>query len=163
MDAGTIPGADDGGLAYPDYPTENSAQFFAFLSLVHPDEAAREDYAERARTLLMHAIGEAAKGPAEGQPFRDPNFSIFDRSRWWGEGFPLTVDWIYPSLTTEDKATIREVFLRWVGGEHHRRNDHDATIPSRSGWSTTPPCSPTRSPCAGPATTTSPPTCATSA
>ena len=114
MDAGTIPGTDDGGLAYTDYPTENSAQLFAFLSLVHPDEATRQDYAERAHTLLMYAINEAAKGPAEGQPFRDPYFSIFDRSRWWGAGFPLTVDWIYPLLTAEDKATIRQVFLRWI-------------------------------------------------
>ncbi len=114
MDVGNIPGGDDGGLAYAEYPTENAAQFFAFLSLVHPDEAARVDYAERARSLLMYVIGEAAKGPAEGQPFRDPFFSIFDRSRWWGAGFPLTVDWIYPLLTAEEKATIREVFLRWI-------------------------------------------------
>ncbi|MBA3368519.1 MAG: hypothetical protein H0T99_07610 [Geodermatophilaceae bacterium] len=114
MDAGNIPGGDDGGLAWTEYPTENAAQYFAFMSLVHPDEAARADYAERARTLLMYAIGEAAKGSAEGQPFRDPSFSVFDRSRWWGAGFPLTVDWIYPLLTTEDKATIRDVFLRWI-------------------------------------------------
>lgn len=115
MDAGNIPGGDDGGMAWTEYPTENAAQFFAFLSLVDPDEAARADYAERARTLLMAVIDEAAKGSAEGQRFRDPYFSVFDRSRWWGAGFPLTVDWIYPLLTAEDKATIREVFLRWIG------------------------------------------------
>ncbi len=114
MDAGNIPGGDEGSVAWTEYPTENAAQFFAFLSLVDPDEAARADYAERARTLLMAVIGEAARGPAEGQPFRDPYFSLFDRSRWWGAGFPLTVDWIYPLLTTEDKATIRDVFLRWI-------------------------------------------------
>jgi hypothetical protein len=62
----------------------------------------------------MHVIGEAAKGPAEEQPFRDPSFATSDRSRWWGEGFALTVDWIYPVLTTEDKATVRQVFLRWI-------------------------------------------------
>ena len=83
-----FPTGDDGGVAWAEYPTENDAQFFAFLSLVHPDEAARADYAERARTLLMYAIDEAAKGPAEGEPFRDPYFSVFDRSRWWGAGFP---------------------------------------------------------------------------
>lgn len=114
MDAGSIPGGDDGAVAWAEYPTENAAQFFAFLSLVDPDEAARAEYAERARTLLMAVINEAAKGPAEGQPFRDPYFSVFDRSRWWGAGFPLTVDWIYPLLTAEDKATIRDVFLRWI-------------------------------------------------
>jgi len=115
MDDGTIRDTDDGGLAYTDYPAENAAQCFAFVSLLHPDAATGADYAERARTLLMGAIGEAAKGPAAGEPFRDPAFSIYDRSRWWGAGFPLTVDWIYPLLTDDDKATIREVFLRWVG------------------------------------------------
>ena len=69
MDAGNIPGGDSGDLAYTDYPTENAAQFFAFLSLVHPGAAERTDFAERAHSLLMFAIGEAAKGPAEGQPF----------------------------------------------------------------------------------------------
>ncbi len=49
---------------------------------------AREDFGERAKSLLMLAIGEAAKGVAEGEPFRDPYFPIFDRSRWWGEAFP---------------------------------------------------------------------------
>ncbi len=114
MDTGLVPGEDDGGIAWNPYPTEHSAGFFAFMSLVHPDEAVRQDYTGRARTLLMYAINEAAKGVDEGQPFRDPYFSIFDRSRWWGEAFPLTVDWIYPSLTAEDKRTIRKVFLRWI-------------------------------------------------
>ncbi|MEA2511323.1 MAG: hypothetical protein QOJ59_810, partial [Thermomicrobiales bacterium] len=114
MDAGHVPGEDGGSRDWEQYPTENYAEYFAFLSLVHPNEADRKDYAERARTLLMHAIGEAAKGPAEEQPFRDPAFATFNRSRWWGEGFALTVDWIYPVLTSEDKATIRQVFLRWV-------------------------------------------------
>jgi hypothetical protein len=114
MDSGSVPGEDDGSNSWNPYPTEHSAAFFAFMSLVHSDEAERVDYGQRARTLLMHAIGEAAKGPAEGQPFRDPFFSTFDRSRWWGECFPLTVDWIYPSLTADDKVAIREVFLRWV-------------------------------------------------
>jgi hypothetical protein len=114
MDAGTVPDEDGGSYAWEEYPTENYAEFFAFLSLVHPDVAAREDYAERARTLLMAVVTEAAKGSAEEEPFRDPAFATADRSRWWGEGFPLTVDWIYASLSADDKTTIREVFLRWV-------------------------------------------------
>jgi hypothetical protein len=113
MDEGLVPAQDLGGLAYEQYPSENYAEFFAFMSLVDPDEAAREDYAQRARTLLMHVINEAAKGSAEGEPFRDPYFAVFDRSRWHGEAFPLTVDWIYPVLSAEDKSTIRDVFLRW--------------------------------------------------
>ena len=114
MDAGHVPNEDTGGYDWEEYAVENYAELFAFMSLLHPEEAAREDYAERARSLLMHAIEEAAKGPAESQPFRDPYFAIFNRSRWWGEGFPLTVDWIYPSLSAEEKATIRTVFLRWI-------------------------------------------------
>lgn len=114
MDAGRVPGEDSGSPGWDEYPTENYAEFFAFLSLLHPDQAERQDYAERARTLLMHAISEADKEPAEEQPFRDPSFATSDRSRWWGEGFALTVDWIYDALPAADKTTIRRVFLRWV-------------------------------------------------
>lgn len=130
MDAGHVPGGDGGGTDWEEYPTENYAEFFAFLSLLHPDQAAREGYARRARTLLMHAITEAAKGPAAEQPFRDPAFATFNRARWWGEGFALTVDWIYPALTAEDKATIRQVFLRWVNENlHAATTDHNHPEP----------------------------------
>src|SRR5438270_415638 len=74
------------------------------------------DRARRARTLLMYVMNLAALGPATGQPFRDPCFAGCDsnRSRASGEGFALTVDWIYPYLSAADKATIRAVFLRWA-------------------------------------------------
>jgi hypothetical protein len=114
MDAGNITNGDLGGYSYEDYPHENVAMLFAFVSLIHPDEAQRQDYAQRARTLLMVVMNEAIKGPAEGEPFRDPYFALSDRSRWYGTGFPLTVDWIYPILSAEDKATIHAVFSRWV-------------------------------------------------
>ncbi len=114
MDDGNLPGGDEGGITWEQYPNEMYAQLFAFMSLIENDPATRDDYAGRARTLLMYVMNEAAKGAASGRPFRDPDFSTYDRSRWWGEGFPLTVDWIYPYLTTQDKATIRQVFLRWV-------------------------------------------------
>lgn len=114
MDDGHVPSEDDGSPGWHQYPNEKYAALFAFLSLISPDQAARDDYGRRARTVLMYVMNEAAKGVAEGQPFRDPTFSIFNRSRWWGESFALTVDWIYPYLTTADKATIRQVFLRWV-------------------------------------------------
>ncbi|MEA2593585.1 MAG: hypothetical protein QOF01_54, partial [Thermomicrobiales bacterium] len=112
MDAGALPDDDPG-----DYVAGNSeafAELFAFLSLIHPDEAAGQDYAQRARTLLMSMVTEAANGPAAGEPFRDPQFATSGRSRWWGEGFALTVDWIYPTLSAQDKETIRRVFLRWA-------------------------------------------------
>lgn len=124
MDAGRVPGEDNGGDTYSPYATETYAELFAFLSLVHPNAGTRADYAGRARTLLMAVIDEAAKGAAPEEPFRDPDFATSDRSRWNGEGFALTVDWIYDSLTSADKATIREVFLRWADeivstGYHH--------------------------------------------
>lgn len=114
MDDGLVPAQDSGDITWEQYPTEMYAQLFAFMSLIENDQATRDDYAQRARTLLMHVMDQAALGPAEAVPFRDPAFSTYDRSRWWGEGFALTVDWIYPYLTTQDKATIRQVFLRWA-------------------------------------------------
>jgi len=114
MDADHVPGADTGSTSYDEFPTEAYAELFAFMSLISNDQRVRHDYARRARTLLMYAIREAARGPADGKPFRDPRFATSDRSRWWGEAFPLTVDWIYPSLSSGDKTSIRSVFLRWA-------------------------------------------------
>ena len=137
MDRGDVPDQDCGSREYEEYATEMYAELFAFASLVHPDAAARADYAARARTLLMTAITEAAKGPATQEnyncngsrgypPFRHPEFFTTDsnRARWHGEAFPLVVDWIYPSLSAADKAKIRTVFLRWSeeikqSGYHH--------------------------------------------
>ena len=118
MDDGRVPAHDSGGNVYEEYPTEMYAELFAFMSLIGP-EAERADYAGRARTLLMHVMNAAAHGAAAGQPFRDPEFSISDRSRYYGESFALTVDWIYPSLSAQDKATIRNVFLRWSDENQH--------------------------------------------
>lgn len=119
MDAGRVPNQDAGATTYVDYPSEMYAELFAFMSLISSDSVTRQDYAQRARTLLMHVINIADLGAADTMPFRDPEFSTNDRSRWHGEGFPLTVDWIYPYLTTTDKAAIRRVFLRWVNENLH--------------------------------------------
>jgi hypothetical protein len=103
--------------------TEAYAEFFAFLSLVDPDAAARAEHATRARNLLMHVIREADKGvdPDKDKPapFRAASFATFDRASAWGEAFGLTVDWIYPLLTADDKAMIRRVFLRWANDDLH--------------------------------------------
>jgi hypothetical protein len=112
MDGGKIGGdacADSSGVEF----CELYAEFFAFLSLVDPDEKDRIDYAVRARTLLMKVLNVAAKGKKEEHPIRETAFPVDNRSRWTGEGFPLTVDWIYPYLTAADKKLIRKVFLRW--------------------------------------------------
>lgn len=118
---------DNGGTTMSGYPAEAYAEFFAFMSLVDPDPSARSQHAQRARNLLMYIIGEAAKGHADGLPYRDKAFANYDRSRWWGEAFGLTVDWIYnaadaggnPILTAADKAAIRQVFLMWADDNIH--------------------------------------------
>ena len=112
MDSGAITQGDFGSVAWEEHPHEKYAMLLAWMSLVHPDEAARADYAQRARVLLMAVLDQAALGVAD-EPFRYWDFALSDRSRWYGEGFPLTVDWIYPVLSAEDKATIRTVFTRW--------------------------------------------------
>ncbi len=130
MDRGDVPGRDCGSTEYEEYPMEMYAELFAFMSLIENDAATRSDYASRARTLLMTAIDQADLGSAAvanytcptsgltGYPrFRAPHFFTEDsnRARWHGEAFPLVVDWIYPTLTTQDKQKIRNVFLRWSG------------------------------------------------
>ena len=114
-----VPFADNGSRGYQGYPTEQYAELFAYMSLLSTNAAEKLDYARRATNLLMYAINQAALGPSTNSPptaFRDPNFYTYDsdRPRWYGEAWPLTVDWIYPYLSPQDKATIRTVFLRWA-------------------------------------------------
>jgi hypothetical protein len=96
-------------------PCEWFMETFAFMSLVSPDQAERDDYAKRAKTLLMSMIETAHLGPADGSgEIRAKNFSTGDRSRGGGRAFGLTVDWIYPYLSGDDKKKILDVFLRWA-------------------------------------------------
>lgn len=118
MDSGDIPDNDSGTSGWEARPSEGWAQVFAFMSLVHPTAATRSDYAQRARTMLMHVIDRAA-ACSGGGAFCASNFAISDRSRWWGDGFGTTVDWIYDTLSAADKAKIRTVFLRWVDENMH--------------------------------------------
>ena len=120
MDAGDVFKDDPASAGgYTASPPEAYAMLFAFYSLIAETAPEREAYAKRARTLLMYVIDKAVKGPADDQPFRDARFSIADRSRWFGMGFPLTVDWIYGTLSAEDKKRIRTVFLRWAEEIQH--------------------------------------------
>ena len=108
------PFPDPGGPTLVFEPLEQYAAFFGFMSLITTDAAKSADYAGRARKLLMYAMERAAEGVGAGLPFRDPTFSIKDRARWTGDLWPLTVDWIYPTLSTQDKALIKKVFVRWA-------------------------------------------------
>lgn len=131
MDQGVIPAQDTGSYAYEDYPTESYALLFAFMSLIDPSEAARQEYAQRSRQLLMFIMDQAVLGVADDQPFRHAEFATSDRSRWHGVSFPLIVDWIYPALSAEDKATIRTVFLRWCNenvNAYTTNNNHPEPI-----------------------------------
>ncbi|OBA78676.1 hypothetical protein A9W99_23740 [Mycobacterium sp. 1164966.3] len=114
MDDGHVPAEDAGSDAYETYPTEWYAELFAFMSLIERDQPTRDEYGRRARNLLMHIIDKASAGAgSDGEPFRGPRFATFDRSRWNGEAFGLTVDWAYAYFSTDDKRRIRDVFLRW--------------------------------------------------
>lgn len=123
---------DTGGVTGSLYPAESYAELFAFMSLVDPDPNARILHAQRARNLLMYVIDQASQGhsseqPYQGLPYRDVLFASYDRSRWWGEGFGLTVDWIYDTvdaqgnkiLSAADKAKIQKTFLIWANDNVH--------------------------------------------
>jgi hypothetical protein len=115
--------------------SEQDAEVFAFQSLIDPSPSSRILYAKHARNLIMHAMDLAALGPLSNAPFRDPLFPTYNRANLTGQAWPLVVDWIYnavdagnqPILSTQDKATIRSVFLIWAnaclnayttGGDH---------------------------------------------
>jgi hypothetical protein len=113
-----VPYGDGGSDGYESFPTEQYAELFAFMSLLSTNSADRDDYARRATNLLMFAMNQAVLGPDTNEPpapFRAPQFYTYDRNRprWYGEGWALTVDWIYPYLSGTDKATVRKVFLQW--------------------------------------------------
>lgn len=131
VDSGADKAGDNGSPGWVEDPVEADAELLAFGSLVDPSPLNRAKDADSARRLLMTGITAAAAGPSDGAAYRSPNFAIDDRSRWWGEGWALTVDWIYPALTAQDKATIRTVFLRWCtedeqGGQ--TTSDHPVPI-----------------------------------
>lgn len=112
-------------------PCEAYAELFAFLSQVAPSEKERKDYGERAVKLLMIMMDRAVKGPKGDDELRGDGFPTDDRSRWTGEGFGLTVDWAYPYLSSDQKKTIRKVFLRWADLLTHAKvtdNNHPEPI-----------------------------------
>jgi hypothetical protein len=124
-----FPGAALGALnptpanPYPDFGdtqgytgvlSEENAVILALNSLIDPSLTNRAQYAQAARNLLMYAMNQAALGQANGAPFRDPSFPIYNRASFTGHEWPLIVDWIYPILSASDKATIRTVFMTWA-------------------------------------------------
>ena len=88
------------------------AEFFAFMSLVHPDAATREDCARRARTLLMHVMNEAVKGQAPDSAGARGNFKGLNENyaRELMELHTLGVDGGY---TQEDVVTLARILTGW--------------------------------------------------
>jgi hypothetical protein len=118
---------DDGTSNWVGEDTEAYAEFFAFMSLVDPSASNRAKWASQSRTMLMWALNQAANCNSASQPFCYPDFITGNRMNYWGEAWGLTVDWIYPSLTATDKATIRKVYLNWA--------NILLNVPNRSGTS----------------------------
>lgn len=118
---------DDGSDDWVGEDTEAYAEFYAFMSLVDPNASNRTKWASKARTMLMWAVNQAANCASASGPFCDPGFITGNRMNYWGEAWGLTVDWIYPTLTAQDKATIRKVYLGWANILLH--------VPNRSGQS----------------------------
>ena len=65
--------------------TEQYALIFAFQSLIDPSPAARSQYAQYARNLIMYAMNQAALGHLANAPFRDPMFAVYNRANGTGE------------------------------------------------------------------------------
>ena len=88
---------------------ETTAELFAFMSLVDPVSTEATDYAQRARTILMdRLVAPLLQGP------HDPAFIADNRSRWTGEAFFTTADWIYPYLTATDKGKLLQLYTTWA-------------------------------------------------
>ena len=110
---------DKGSNSYEGMPTEAYAEMFAFMSLADPVVANRSTWASHARTLLMWAMNQAYWAVLHGDdtsdthPFAWAGMATYNRASSWGEGWGLTVDWIYASLSAADKATIHGVFMNW--------------------------------------------------
>jgi hypothetical protein len=120
MDTGQIPAspndcADSSG--YGGRLCEWLMEVFGLMSNVDPDPKERDDYGRRGRQILMTVIELAKQGPLQGDPIRDPSFPTGNRANTDGEAYGLAVDWLYPYLTTADKADIREVFLQWADAD----------------------------------------------
>ncbi len=131
----SLPYRDDGTNGFVAYPCEDYAMLFAFMSLLYDEGTPEhEDYASRAKTLIMHVMDAAIQGPPDpapaaptdwndpaqvsswysGNAWRRTTFAAGDRSRWHGHCFPLVVDWIYDEFTTAELEEIRHVFLLWM-------------------------------------------------
>lgn len=116
-----------------DMVTEGVIQWWAFMSLIHPDSAQRPVYARKSCDMLMWVMHQAELGTASA-PFRYQGFVTEDRMRQLGEAWALSVDWIQAAglLTSGEKTTIQTVFKLW--SKQLLNNICDNGVDVKIGW-----------------------------
>ncbi|NQD36573.1 hypothetical protein HPT27_06020 [Permianibacter sp. IMCC34836] len=113
IESGALATMDNGGSTYTPAATEAYAALMALMSLIDVDANRNPRWVAAGKNALFQVIDQAYLGVGSGR-FRSDAFSASDRGRWHGVAFPLTVDWLYPHLTADEKRRIRRVFLRWA-------------------------------------------------
>src|SRR4051812_45914321 len=71
MDAGNLPSGGDDCTDDKGLFCEYAMETMAFMALLAPTSAERDDWGARARTVLMDMINKAQKGTSDGDPIRD--------------------------------------------------------------------------------------------
>lgn len=117
LDAGKLPNPAKPGDCVDEnevVPCEAWAEIFAFRALLARGESDEAVWTGRAKKLFLAVLTEADKGFDERTPLRGRAFPVDDRSRWYGEAFPLVFDWIHDALSKEERALAVRVFARWA-------------------------------------------------
>jgi hypothetical protein len=108
---------------WPGEDTDTALQL-AFYSLVAPDPAARADAARKGRDLFVRILQELDR---RGAGTRDEKYPVTDAFRYTGEHWGLLTDWLYPALSSQDRALARRVLLRFA----ERHAEHSAWMRKR--------------------------------
>lgn len=122
MEAGKLPNPAKPGACVDEnevVPCEAWAEVFAFRALLARGEPDEAQWVARAKKLLFAVLSEADRGVDEARVVRARAFPVDDRSRWYGEAFPLVVDWLHDHLSAEEKALVVRVFARWAEAISH--------------------------------------------
>ena len=122
MDAGKLPNPARPGACVDEnevVPCEAWAEIFAFRALLARGEPDEGQWVTRAKKLLFAVLAEADRGPDESRIVRTAAFPVDDRSRWYGESFPLVVDWLHDHLSADERALVVRVFARWAEAISH--------------------------------------------
>ncbi len=111
--------------------SELFAQIFAFMYVLSPDGSPEKaDHGKRAKKLIMNVIDKVYAGLQklpDGTQISDmaPGGAAHNQDPWVGGKFvldlrtfiedaiPLTIDWIYPLLSADERARVRTVFYYW--------------------------------------------------